>query len=820
MAPTKTIAAVLLTAGSLCAASCGPREEPAPAAEVAGANPVLLVGFDGFEWSVALPLVRDGRLPNLRRLMERGTWGRLASFSPTKSPVLWTSAVTGMVPDKHGILDFVRRAAGDGAPRALYTSLDRRVPALWNIFSERGRRVAVVGWWNSYPAEPVDGVVVAQVNTLGADRPDEARGQIKGALFEDRAGQVYPPERSDEILAVVPQVVDELPRIVRSIFGELPEELPAPASRLWANCFWSFRADATYRRVALRLLREERFDLFAVYFGGSDVIAHRFWRYMEPELYDHPPPESELALFGDVIADYYAYLDETLGELIAAAPPNSNVLVMSDHGMVLQHRSRRFDTGARPRRLLSAGHEAAEPGVLVAAGPDIRASAAAPDAVALGGIPQLGTLLDVAPTVLALAGLPVGRDMDGRVMEELLTPEYLARFEIAWVDSHTPAGWGARAAGAGAATPGEQERLDQLRSLGYIGGTETATESGVTIHDRERAQDGLNFYCSGHAPEAFLMDMDGKVIHRWSRSFSELWPDAEVARDDENASWWRRCHLLPDRSILVIFEGLGIARLDADSNPIWKNLNGAHHDLEVLPDGSIWVLTRERRRLPRLGIDRSVLEDYAVHLDASGRESRRLSLLEAFEGSEFREVWTRSGARPGPHGDLFHTNTIEVLDGRAAERLPAFAKGNLLVSMLKLDAIAVVDPAREEVVWAHAGGFRKQHDPKLLDGGNLLLFDNRGPGGARSRVLELDPETLETAWEYRGTDTRPFFSKQLGTAERLPNGNTLITESDRGRAFEVTPSGEIVWEFHNPHRVGEGGTLVARIPELVRVLPD
>lgn len=816
MTLSQTIATLLLTVAVFGAASCGSREESTPTTEGSGANPVLLVGFDGFEWSVALPLVRDGRLPNLRRLMERGTWGWLASFSPTKSPVLWTSAVTGMVPEKHGILDFVKRPAGNRARRALYTSLDRRVPALWNIFSEWERRVAVVGWWNSYPAEVVDGVVVAQVNTLGADRPEEARGQIKGALFEDRAGQVHPPERSDEILAVVPQVVDELPQLVRSIFGELPAEIPEPALRLWESCFWSFRADATYRRVALGLLREEPFDLFAVYFGGSDVIAHRFWRFMAPELYDHPPTEAELALFGDVIADYYVYLDEALGELLAAAPPDSNVLVMSDHGMVAQHRSRRFDAGARPRQLLSAGHEVAEPGVLVAAGPDIRASAVAPDAVALGDIPELGAILDVAPTVLALAGLPVGRDMDGRVMEELLAPGFRARSEIAWVDSHTSADWGDRAAGADTATPREQERLEQLRSLGYIGGTETATESGVTIHDRERAQDGLNFYCSGHAPEAFLMDMDGNVLHRWGRSFAELWPDADVARDDENTRWWRRCHLLPDRSILVIFEGLGIARLDRDSNPIWQNLNGAHHDLEVLPDGSIWVLTRERRLLPRLGIGRPVFEDYATQLDASGREVRRVSLLEALEGSGLQGLWDR----PGPNGDLFHTNTLAVLDGRAADRRPAFAKGNLLVSMLKLDAIAVVDPDREVAVWTHTGGFRKQHDPKLLDGGNLLLFDNRGPGGDRSRVLELEPERFETVWEYQGSESNPLFSKQLGTAERLPNGNTLITESDRGRALEVTPSGEIVWEFHNPHRVGGAGALVARIPELVRVISD
>jgi hypothetical protein len=133
--------------------------------------------------------------------------------------------------------------------------------------------------------------------------------------------------------------------------------------------------------------------------------------------------------------------------------------------------------------------------------------------------------------------------------------------------------------------------------------------------------------------------------------------------------------------------------------------------------------------------------------------------------------------------------------------------------------LAVVDLDREAVVWARRGSFRDQHDAQILASGNLLLFDNRG-AEPHSRVLELDPERPEhVAWEHTGSAAQPFYSATCGTAQRLPNGNTLITESDAGRAFEVTPGGEIVWEFLSPWRAGDGGELVATLFEVVRLPP-
>ena len=115
--------------------------------------PVVLIGVDGFEWDVALPLIRAGRMPTLEGLMRRGTFGELSTQAPAKSPVIWTTVVTGKEPPKHGILDFTR--FNENGERVLYTSADRTTKALWNILSEAGQSISVIGWWNTFPVEAV-----------------------------------------------------------------------------------------------------------------------------------------------------------------------------------------------------------------------------------------------------------------------------------------------------------------------------------------------------------------------------------------------------------------------------------------------------------------------------------------------------------------------------------------------------------------------------------------------------------------------------------------------------------------------------------------
>jgi Arylsulfotransferase (ASST) len=364
----------------------------------------------------------------------------------------------------------------------------------------------------------------------------------------------------------------------------------------------------------------------------------------------------------------------------------------------------------------------------------------------------------------------------------------------------------------------QREEIARLEAIGYLAGSSPAPDlRGVTLHDRARAWQGANFYTSGHAPEAVLMDMDGRVLHRWRRAFGDVWPDFPEQWLHVNAGFFRRAHLFPNGDILAIFEGLGLIKLDRDSRLLWSSPIQAHHDLAVAPDGDIYVLAREAKLAPEIDPEHPVLLDFIAQLAPDGSEKRRIPILDALRRSRYASILA---ATPVGVKDLFHTNTLALLDGRFADRLPPFRRGNALVSLRVQNAIGVVDLERSEFVWALQGGFRSQHDPKLLANGRILLFDNLGPDASKSRVLEIDPGTGKIAWQYAGTAERPFFSRTCGAAERLPNGNTLVTESDQGRAFEVTRNGEVVWEFYNPHRAGEHGELIATLFEMVRLPPE
>ena len=235
-----------------------------------------------------------------------------------------------------------------------------------------------------------------------------------------------------------------------------------------------------------------------------------------------------------------------------------------------------------------------------------------------------------------------------------------------------------------------------------------------------------------------------------------------------------------------------------------------------MPNGDTYVLTAESHIVPRVNPRKPIREDFITLLDADGRVKQSVSLLEAFENSErYRYLWM---LHPQKTDVIFHTNTLEVLDGRGVDEVPEFERGRVLTSMRAMNTIAVVDLERVEVVWAHQGGFEAQHDPQLLDDGSLLLFDNKDEPG-RSSVEAYAPRDMSLRWAYRGTPEQPFFSPHSGAVQRLANGNTLITESASGRAFEVTPDGERVWEFSNPHRAAGDAELRATLFEMLRLPP-
>lgn len=251
-------------------------------------TPFLVVGIDGGEQRVLDRLWSQGRLPHLKAISERGAKGTLRT-AYNSSPVIWTTIATGVKPEVHGITDFVVATPQGDVP---ISSSVRKVPALWNMLSRVGKKVAVLGWWGSWPAEVVNGVVVSDRTLLG--------------LGEDVSPADFQPRFAE---------------IVKRADGE---------PGLFDREDGAQRRDLAMARTAEDLVDEE-YDLILLYFRTPDIESHRHWASFEPDSFPGMD-QAELARHADRIPRVYEAVDEAVGRILAKAPAEPNVLVLSDHG--------------------------------------------------------------------------------------------------------------------------------------------------------------------------------------------------------------------------------------------------------------------------------------------------------------------------------------------------------------------------------------------------------------------------------------------------------------------------------------------------------
>jgi len=372
----------------------------------------------------------------------------------------------------------------------------------------------------------------------------------------------------------------------------------------------------------------------------------------------------------------------------------------------------------------------------------------------------------------------------------------------------------------------QREQIENLESLGYLSGYEKTRKSGLSTHDVKRAFNGFNLVTSGHKPEAVLMDMKGKILHKWHYDYSDIQsPDKIVDEKVINTpgnirrvNSWRRSHLYPNGDLLAIYESFGLIKVDSESRMKWFFPGRAHHDLFVAKDGKIYVLTRKGRVIPELNKNSVILDDFISILSPDGKELERISLVECFQNSPFASL-------PLPQyqqgGDIFHTNTIEILGDSFKSPLPAFKPGNALISIRNLHVIGVVDLEKKSLVWMMQGPWMLQHEPQMMPNGDILLFDNIGGEGKYSRILQFNPTSGEIVWQYQGKAPDDLYSRYGGTVHLLPNGNMVVAETCSGKAFELSyKDKEILWEFYNPYRAGENGEYIAALFDIVRLPPD
>ena len=424
---------------------------------------VMILGFDGADPEFLSSLMSQGKLPNFQRLFREGAYGPCRTFKPTKSNVVWTSIATGKRMEKHGIIDWMVLSE-DGQERLLTTGNQRRTEAVWNIATDAGKSVQIVNWWATWPAEAVDGELVSNHFTK------VRRARIEEATY---------PEALYEELRPLADMEDELVQEEMRSAG-IPVYSPGMLEGVFRpsdNFLRRFRAsvdlfaeDLLVERVATHLMetRGQR-DLFGVIFRNADIFSHFLWRFIDlrlaTQVYDllnerRVPlsPEIEQRMdqaYAAVLESVYVHEDRRLGRFLERAGPDTVVVVVSDHGFQFRNYGfYHYALGPPGARAPGSVETLAPPGVVFLWGPPIRAGTELTDP----------SVFDVTPTILYLMGLPVGRDMDGRVLVEALSPELLATRPVEWTPTHDKG----RRGGEPRRSPVDEEILKELETLGYV----------------------------------------------------------------------------------------------------------------------------------------------------------------------------------------------------------------------------------------------------------------------------------------------------------------------------------------------------------------
>ncbi len=431
---------------------------------------VIILGIDGLDPYTIDLLMSEGQLPNFARLRQDGAYGKLLADPPLLSPVLWTTIATGKTPDVHGIGHFVA-AASENGDKLPVTSAMRRVKAVWNIASEAGREVATVGWWATWPPEPVNGWVVSDHTcyhflfheglTGGSQStitfPPELAGEIAGLVR--RPGEVDFEEAS--------RYVDVEPQAIQKQF-DFADEV--------SHFRWALATADSYRDIGLELWHRRQPDLLMVYIEGTDSISHLWGHLFRAEGLAGELAEQQRR-YGRAVEEVYRYADQLLGRYLEAVDSNTTLLVMSDHGFKLGELHGDPSKARDMRRVTELQHR--PHGILYMYGNRVTSNSAINEA----------TQLDITPTVLNLLGLAVAGDMPGRVLTEALgesePPEQVASYEDGGGDSPTMATDSAV----------NQEILAHLQSLGYV-------DSGDSVSPKSDRNIAAIHFQAGHYQQA------------------------------------------------------------------------------------------------------------------------------------------------------------------------------------------------------------------------------------------------------------------------------------------------------------------------------
>ena len=261
---------------------------------------VLIIGWDGATFDVIHPLIAEGKLPNIQKIMAQGMWGTLRSTIPPITPAAWTSFFTGKNPGKHGIFDFqeLDRATYEFKP----VRTDRhREKKLWQLLGKQGLCSIIIDVPYTYPPQPLQGWMLTGYSTPRT--PDTV------FTYPSNLADLLPPDLRGEV-----RIAQPTHRFDRS---------PAFITE-WEQIM------AGRRKLLHHLITQQPWDLFMVVFSITDNLAHVFWTYYDPAHPNYHKPEG--SAYREAFRNAYITCDQLLGELMSAAGPDTTTLILSDHG--------------------------------------------------------------------------------------------------------------------------------------------------------------------------------------------------------------------------------------------------------------------------------------------------------------------------------------------------------------------------------------------------------------------------------------------------------------------------------------------------------
>lgn len=447
------------------------------------ARKLLIVGWDAADWKIIDALFARGEMPNLRKLVVSGVRADLATLEPRLSPLLWTTIATGKTADKHGILNFIEPQPDGGGVR-ISSSTSRKTKALWNMLTQSNLNVNVLGWYASHPAEPIRGVCVS--NLFQENPPATAREPWPlpgGAVHPDDFAHRVSRQRMHPKQVVEAMLRPLIPKLERLDTGD---SRLTTLRKLLAQCY------SVHRSTLSVLTQNPNWDCTMVFYDSVDTIGHHFMEF-------HPPrmahvSERDFTLLQDVMVGVYRLHDALLGELLKAAGSAVTVLLLSDHGFhsdALRPKPVDVPTGERAA-VEAAWHRPF--GILTMAGPGVRQSKPDDRPISAG-------LLDITPTALTLLGLPVGRDMQGRVLVEAFDRAITPTVCDSW--DNLPGEAGMHPAEMRLDPFESHDALKQLIDLGYIADLSADVQALIELTRREsRFNCAMVFITTNRAAQA------------------------------------------------------------------------------------------------------------------------------------------------------------------------------------------------------------------------------------------------------------------------------------------------------------------------------